>query len=271
MRKNFSLLLLLMMACAACRSYNQNIMFRTDSQRLPPGLALAAANARKNYVIQRNDLLEIRLFSNKGEEIINDNINQNPLSAAAATGSGASSYSQGGSGVRYLVQDNGLVRVPLLGNVKLEGFTLAQADSLLEKAYNNFYAEPFVETKFVNKRVVVLGAAGGHVIPLQNENMNLIEVIALAGGANNAARVGNIRLIRGDLQDPEVYLIDLSTVEGMTRSTLQVKANDIIYIEPINKPLRESIADITPVLGLFTSLVSVASIIVFLIQQQRGD
>lgn len=269
MRKNFSLFLLLMMACAGCRSYNQNIMFRTDSQRLPAGLALAAANAQRNYVIQRNDLLEIRLFSNKGEEIINDNINQNPLGGAGAAG--ASSYSQAGSGIRYLVQDNGVVRVPLLGNVKLEGFKLTQADSLLEKAYNNFYAEPFVETKFVNKRVVVLGASGGHVIPLQNENMNLIEVIALAGGANNTARVGNIRLIRGDLQKPEVYLIDLSTVEGMTRSTLQVKANDIIYIEPISKPLRESINDITPVLGLFTSLVSVASIIVFLIQQQRGD
>jgi polysaccharide export outer membrane protein len=269
MRKTFSLLLLLMMACAGCRSYNQNIMFRTASQRLPDNLALAAAAAQKNYTIQRNDLLEIRLFSNKGEEIINDNINQNPLGTAGAAGT--SSSGQAGSGIRYLVQDNGVVRVPLLGNVKLEGFTLAQADSLLEKTYNNFYAEPFVETKFVNKRVIVLGATGGHVIPLQNENMNLIEVIALAGGANNTAKVGNIRLIRGDLQQPEVYLIDLSTVEGMTRSTLQVKANDIIYIEPISRPLRESISDIAPVLGLFSSLVSVASIIVLLIQQQRGD
>jgi nucleoid-associated protein YgaU len=82
MRKNFTLLLILTMACAGCRSYNQNIMFRTASQRLPPNLALAAAAAQQNYVIQRNDLLEIRLFSNKGEEIINDNINQNPLSGA---------------------------------------------------------------------------------------------------------------------------------------------------------------------------------------------
>jgi polysaccharide export outer membrane protein len=268
MRKNFTLLLILTMACAGCRSYNQNIMFRTASQRLPPNLALAAAAAQKNYVIQPNDLLEIRLFSNKGEEIINDHINQNPLGAAGTAG--ASSYGQAGNGIRYLVEVSGVVRLPLLGNVKLEGFTLHQADSLLEKAYNNFYAEPFVETKFVNKRVIVLGATGGHVIPLQHENMNLIEVIALAGGANNAAKVGNIRLIRGDLQKPEVYLIDLSTIEGMTQSTLQVQSNDIIYIEPVSKPLRESIADISPVLGLFTSLISIASIIVFLVQQ-RGD
>ncbi|HEX8530353.1 MAG TPA: hypothetical protein VF646_10035, partial [Cytophagales bacterium] len=86
MRNTFSLLLLLMMACAGCRSYNQNIMFRTATQRLPPDLVRAAAAAQQNYLIQRNDLLEIRLFSNKGEEIINDNINQNPLSGAGAAG-----------------------------------------------------------------------------------------------------------------------------------------------------------------------------------------
>jgi polysaccharide export outer membrane protein len=268
MRKNFTLLLILTMACAGCRSYNQNIMFRTASQRLPPNLARAAAAAQQNYVIQRNDLLEIRLFSNKGEEIINDNINQNPLSGAGAgrhfrVGAGRPGHPLPG-------RSRWRGAAAAAGQREAGGFTLHQADSLLEKAYNNFYAEPFVETKFVNKRVIVLGATGGHVIPLQYENMNLIEVIALAGGANNVARVGNIRLIRGDLQQPEVYLIDLSTIEGMTQSTLQVKPNDIIYIEPVSKPLRESIADIAPVLGLFSSLVSIASIIVFLVQQ-RGD
>ncbi len=238
-------------------------MFRTASQRLPPGLVLAAAAAQQNYTIQKNDLLEIRLFSNKGEEIINDDINQNPLGAGAGS---TTSSGQGGSGLRYLVQEGGSVKLPLLGNVKMEGFTLYQADSLLEKAYNNFYAEPFVETKFVNKRVIVLGAAKGQVIPLQNENMNLIEVIALAGGIDITAKVGNIRLIRGNLQNPEVYLIDLSTIEGMTQSTLLVKSNDIIYIEPISRPLRESLNDISPVLGLVSSLIGIASIIVFLLR-----
>ena len=251
------------MICVACQSYRQNIMFRTGSQRLPAGLAVAAVTAQRNYTIQKNDLLEIRLFSNKGEEIINDNVHQNPLGSAAGA-AGVTAGGQASSGIQYLVQDNGFVRLPLIGLIRLEGLTLYQTDSLLANAYNNYYAEPFVETKFINKRVIILGAVTSQVIPLRNENMNLIEVIAMAGGINNVAKVGNIRLIRGDLSNPEVYLVDLSTIEGMTRSNLMVKSNDIIYVEPVSRPLREVLADITPVLGLFSSVISIISVILIL-------
>lgn len=268
MRKLKSLFLIPLLVCVACQSYRQNIMFRTTGQRLPAGLAVAAASAERNYTIQKNDLLEVRLFSNKGEEIINDNINQNALGSAAGS-AGVNTGAQGSTGIRYLVQNNGFVRLPLIGLIKLEGFTLHQTDSLLANAYNNFYAEPFVETKFINKRVIVLGAVPGQVVPLQNENMNLIEVIAMAGGISNEAKVGNIRLIRGDLNNPEVYLIDLSTIEGMTRSNLMVKSNDILYIEPVSRPFREVLADITPVLGLFSSVISIVSVILILNTSSR--
>ncbi len=143
-------------------------MFQTDSQKIPTGLALAAADAEKNYIIQKNDLLEIRLFSSKGEELINDYINQNPISGNGAIG--VQNQSQGTGGLRFLVEESGLARLPQVGSIHLEGLTLHQADSLLENAYNNYYVEPFVETKFVNKRVIVLGAVNSQVVPLLHEN-----------------------------------------------------------------------------------------------------
>jgi polysaccharide export outer membrane protein len=50
----------------------------------------------------------------------------------------------------------------------------------------------------------------------------------------------------------------------MTRSNLMVKSNDIIYIEPVSRPLREVLADVTPVLGLFSSVISIISVILIL-------
>jgi polysaccharide export outer membrane protein len=85
--------------------------------------------------------------------------------------------------------------------------------------------------------------------------------------ANNA-RVKNIRLIRGDLNNPEVHLIDLSTIEGMAKANLKIEANDIIYIEPVRKVLVESISDISPVIGLFSSVISIVTLVIFL-QNQR--
>ena len=55
-------------------------------------------------------------------------------------------------------------------------------------------------------------------------------------------------------------MIDLSTIDGMTKANLQVEANDIIYIEPamsfndINNQILPFISFFTTVALVYTSL-----------------
>jgi len=250
----------------ACKSYRQNIMLQTDTPRLPKELVQAAAGIEaleKNYIIQKNDLLEVRLYSNKGENLIDSNI---PKPGAVANTSGGGQQAQPQIPT-FLVEQDGYVRLPQVGPIRLEGFTLRQADSLLSVAYNNYYVDPFVNVKFANKRVIVLGATQNKVVPLTNEKMNLLEILALCGGVTDNAKVGNIRLVRGNLNDPEVQLIDLSTIEGMTKANLLVQPNDIIYVEPIRRTLRETASDITPIMAILSGLTSVISIILVIRNQ----
>jgi polysaccharide export outer membrane protein len=233
----------------------ESILFKTDKERLPSGLALDVQQAERNYVIQKNDYLEILLYSNKGERLIDFNIQNMGTGNAAAVGV------QAAQTPRFLVQDNGFVRLPQLGMMNLQGLSLRQADSLLEKAYTTFYVDPFVTTRFANKRVIVLSSNKGQVLPLANENMNLIEVIALSGGIQNNERASNIRLIRGDLKNPEVHLINLSTIEGMTKANLLVQPNDIIYIEPVRRVLSESLQEATPIIGLLSSIITIVILV----------
>ena len=99
------------------------------------------------------------------------------------------------------------------------------------------------------------------VIPLNNENMSLVEVIALAGGINQDGKAHNVRLIRGDLNNPTVFLIDLGTIAGMKASILNVEPGDIIYLEPRRRVFFEALSDVTPILSLVTSLLTLAFII----------
>ena len=154
----------------------------------------------------------------------------------------------------------------MVGRIRLSGLSLLQADSVLAIRFNEYYKETFVSTRVANNRVVVLGASGGQVISLTNDNMNLLEVLALAGGVDgggggggsglyrNGGRADNIRIIRGDLKNPRVQQIDLSTLNGMRRANLQVEPNDIIYVEPIRRPLLDALTEAGPLLSL-TSLV----------------
>jgi hypothetical protein len=172
--------------------------------------------------------------------------------------------------------------LPMVEYVKISGYTLLEADSVLQIAYSQYYEQPFVVTRVTNSRIIVLGAVGGgggRVIPLTNDNMNLIEILAIAGGidggaigtgGNRVGRTTNIRLIRGDLKNPQIQVIDLSTFEGMRRANLQVEPNDIVYVEPIRRPFYEALADAGPVFGLVSSLISLLSTVYIITTVNRN-
>jgi len=258
------LLLLLVASFASCKVYNQNIMFKTNGDLIYDKALFAKMAAESNYIIQAYDRLQFRLYSNNGQIIKTigafDNINPaepgNNSSVNLGTTQNQNATGNNNSSVNfsaYTVQTDGHVYLPMVGDIKLEGLTTKQADSLLSIEFNKFYKETFVRTQFLNKRVIVFKGSTGQVVPLINENTTLIEILAQTGGMPNDTRAKNIRLIRGDLQTPNVFVIDLSTVEGMKRVNLQLQPDDIIYVEPVRKTLVETISDASPIISILTS------------------
>lgn len=279
MRTFFGLFILLHLS--SCGVYKQNIMFRTRMSIIKNASAIEArlAAAETNYVIQSNDYIEIRVYSDSGEVIIDppelgvnpnqgQNINQLGLNPGQNNQLGA--QGTGGNTLPlvypyFIVYPDGYANLPLVGKVQLMGYTLAEADSVIADAYSTIYNAVYVRTRYLNKRVIVFRGAGASIYPLTNEKVSLIEVLAATGGVSNDLRATNIRLIRGDLRDPDIYVIDLTTMEGLRQYDLTVQANDIIYIEPIRRPFFESLRDVSPLLGIVGALTSTVASIVTLV------
>ena len=278
-------------SCSASRIQQQNILFRTDGAgRIDTAKLRDVVNrAERNYLIQPNDYLEVHVYTNNGERILDPNGELQFGTPSGATGGGSSVNRQagGGGGARgggnvqgsseFLVQHDGVVRLPLVNYQRVANLTLLQADSLLQVKYTEFYKDVFVTTRISNNRIVVMGATAGgsgQVITMNNDNMNLLEILAAAGGLDGGSagttgqsRVGradNIRLIRGDLKNPQVQIIDLTTIDGMRRANLQVEPNDIVYVEPIRRPFYERLQEITPLFSLVGSLAALASSVYFI-------
>ena len=243
----------------SCGSVNQNIMFRTKGQIISEPQLDAISKAERNYVIKKDDYLQISVYTNKGERLVDPN-----QEMTKQLGSGTESPSgDKANGIKYLVESTGEVKLPLLGRLKVEGNSLRQLDSILQIKYSEFYEDAFIMSKIINKRVFVLGNTGnksemsGKVVPLENENMNVIEVLTIAGGLDQMAKSYNIRLIRGDLKNPNVYLIDLSTMEGVRMSQLNVQPNDIIYVERQRRVLNQILTELGPVVMFVNTLLLV--------------
>jgi polysaccharide export outer membrane protein len=242
------LLLFAAFLLTACSSYKQNIMFK-------PGENFVGKEAEavaKNYVIQVNDQLRLEVYSNKGERLIDPN-GELMNSTGTAPPEGAVRVQPS-----YLVAVDGMVKFPMIQPVTVVGMNIREAETLLQAEYNKYYKECYVILTFSNKRVIVLGSPGGQVIPLVNENLSVVEVLAMAKGIGNDGKAHNIRLIRGN----DVYILDLSTIDGLRKGNMVVQPGDIVYVEPMRRPFAEGARDIAPVLSLVMSLATL--IVVFL-------
>lgn len=214
--------------------------------KVPEGYQLEqeVQKAEKNYMIQVNDVLQVDVYTNDGERIIDPD-----LKLLENMPSQSQNYKPQ---VTYLVDLKGIVKLPMVGEVKLDGLTIRDAESVLQDAYEKFYSKPYVVIQYLNKRVVVLGAPGGQVVPLTNENVELVEVLALAKGINNDAKAHNIRVLRHE----KVFLIDMSTIDGYLKGNMIMEPGDIVYVEPVRKPVSEAVRDYGPLVSLVISLVT---------------
>jgi polysaccharide biosynthesis/export protein len=241
--------LILVLLLSSCGSYRQNIMFK-----VPEGSALKRdiQAAEENYVIQNNDFLTLLVYTNDGERIIDPDfrlMKDMPMQNAAGSVRPV---------ITYLINTEGNAKLPMVGPIKLQGLTLREAEQMLQKEYSKYYQSPFVVLEFHNKRVVVLGAPGGQVIPLVNQNIRLVEVLALAKGIENNAKANNIRVLRGD----QVFLADFSTFESYAKSNMIMEPGDVVYVEPIRRPLVESVRDYGPVIAVLSSLTTLVIVLV---------
>jgi polysaccharide biosynthesis/export protein len=216
-------------------------------------LLLKAEAAEKNYVIQKNDLLELQVYAHKGETLVDPGIDP-------TQGQSPATQSIQSSRPTYLVEQDGTVRFPKIAPLKVEGLTIRQAQEILEKEYEASFVNSFVILKFANKRVTVLGAPGGQVIPLVNENTTLAEVLALSKGISNDAKANNIRVIRGD----QIMIADLSTFEGYQKNNIVIQSGDIVYVEPIRRPFAESFREYGPIISVITSIGTLVVVIITL-------
>ncbi len=220
--------------------------------RVPEGAKLQQqiATAEHNYTIRKNDNLNLEVYTNKGERIVDPDFQ---LSKDGAGAAGAVTEQP----KNYLVDISGVAKLPLVGEIKVEGLTLRQAEEILQKEFTKFYQDPYIVLSVSSRRVFVLGAPGGQVIPLTNENTKLVEVLAAAKGIEKNGKAHNIRVLRGD----QIFVADFSTFEGYTKSNMVIEPGDVVYIEPIRRPFTEGFQEYGPLVSVAVSVITLLVIL----------
>lgn len=240
------------MLFTSCSVFNPSVMIRTRKDY--PFDTFVKGND-STYRIGPNDVIDVRILTNDGEGLINltSKVEQQ---GGSGTGGGKSEF----GGIPIQVEYDGSAKLPIIGRHMMAGKTRREAEDYLETEYAKFYDDPFVTIHISNRQVIVFPGTGNNaqVVRFKRDNMNLLEALAEVGGIANTGKARRIKLIRGDLKNPQVYLINLSTLKGMKEADLVLQSGDIIYVEPYEDP---AVIFNRSVLPYFAALGSVASVV----------
>ncbi|MBL7778509.1 MAG: polysaccharide biosynthesis/export family protein [Chitinophagales bacterium] len=237
---------------SSCKFLFPNIMFKQKDYQY---FELAQKQIDE-YVIQPGDEMTIKVYSRDGFRIIDRVITQEQ------TGSNSSANSPNQE--TFIVDVEGFLKIPIVGDYFVKGYTERQLEKILADKFSTIYVNPYVNVKVINRRVFVFKGGEGMVVPINQAPTTILEAIARANGIGNDLKAFNIKLIRGDLKNPQVTLINLSTIEGMRQSNLIVQSNDIIYIERKRNVAASLNTTILPFVAVATSLTSIITLIIAL-------
>jgi len=244
----FSCLILLLVGTTSSCGINSNLMFKTPKgvEEKSDSIPLRPLT---EYTISRDDKFSFTLYTNGGKRIVENMAGMNETQGTFVT-------------PEYLVRANGIAELPLIGEINVAGLTVQQCEDTLAHRYAKEYQEPYVQVKLTNQRVIVFPGNGSaaKVIPLQNNNTTLMEAIALAGGIADRGRADKVKLMRNLGTTRVVYVLDLSTIDGLKYADMIVQANDYIYVEPAEQVGREAVKSAAPIVSLLSSALIIFTV-----------
>jgi polysaccharide biosynthesis/export protein len=179
-------------------------------------------------LIQKNDILSISISSLSTEASAIFNTTNN-FAISSATASGINLQSAG-----YLVNTDGNIQLPILGNIKAAGLSKKQLKDNITQLilFKKLLIDPIVNIRHLNFEVTVIGEVGHPtVITVSNEKISLIKALGLAGDITVYGKKDNVLLIRETEGQKKVTRIDLNSEAFLNSPYYYLMPNDIIYIE----------------------------------------
>ena len=214
-------------------------------------------------VIQPKDMLSIVVNSRNPELAAMFNL---PIVSyiAGAEVKSLGGYSQRISG--YVVDNDGMIDFPVLGQINVLGLTRWELSELIKKKLvdGELLTDAVVTVEFLNFKVSVLGeVASPGTFVIEGDKVTVLQALSLARDLTIYGQRENVAVIRERDGVRTIYQINLCDVDLFKSPAYYLQQNDIVYVEPNKFKERQSTVD-DKGLRLTSIAVSSASVLLSL-------
>lgn len=133
----------------------------------------------------------------------------------------------------YLVDKDGYINYPVIGQIKLEGYTKQEAVIRMVDLLDEYVKDPIINIRFMNFKVTVIGEVqqpNSFVIP--TEKITVLEALGLAGDMTAYGKRENVLIIREKDGIRTANRLNLNNKDVLNSEFFYLQQNDIIYVEP---------------------------------------
>lgn len=244
--KKYSFIAFFVLLLASCTSKKNTVYF----QGVTNNKLIENQVANSSQLLKPNDMIQVVVLA----------LDMNAV--ALFNGQGIAGESTGGGAKTYLIDANGNIEFPLLGNLKLAGLTRMEATELLTNKIGELVKNPIVNIELKNFKVTVLGeVARPGVYKINNERVTLLEALGLAGDMTIYGERKNVLVVSEKDGKKSYTRVDLTSDEVFKSPVYYLSQNDVVYVEPNKAKIKQSkvnpTRDILPIISVLLSATAI--------------
>ena len=210
----------------------------------------------EDYKLRKGDRLYVKVYSTNEKTNSLFNGGNNMRTTATTTTRGGSTDEL----YTYLIEEDGTVVFPMVGEILLEGLTVREATTALEKAIEPLFRFSTVEIKIAERYFSIIGNSGNGLIQIPKEKINIFQALAMAGDIGLYGDKSKIRILRETANGTVIKTFDVRSADIINSEYFYVEPNDVIYVQNLD----EQFFSVTNLPSLFSTIVSTFSFGVFI-------
>ncbi len=228
-QKSFYILLLVSTLFTSCIPI-KDLVYLQDKNNTEEQSSIAQVSS-KPYRLQVNDVISVNIKAIDPKLVAIFNTTESATTAKSETGL----YFDG-----FTIDDHGNIRMPILGEINVIGYTLEEVRVKIEKKLLEEYfkseANIFVTVKLAGFRYTINGEVGNTgTKTLFQTHVNIMEAIANSGDITTVGNRKEVTIIRQTPTGVQMNNIDLTDVNVMKSPYYNLQPNDYIYVKPLRQ------------------------------------
>ena len=166
----------------------------------------------------------------------------------------------------YSIDVNGTIRMPILGELNVLGYTTKEVRVKIEEKFANYFMKEdsyFVSVKLDGIKYTIMGEINspGPKVVYQNQ-LSILDAITFSGDIPISGDKKNVEVIRISPNGNKKVTIDLTTIDALNSEIFFIQNNDYINIKALRqKSLTEGLKPITGIVSLISLLTTTVLIL----------